>query len=277
MDTTIAVQSKKLRLVNNSVWDLFYPNRPITKTLWMLTLSCHLSLLILLWGVSPFELMPRPGEVYDSWIRLIREEGLLYELMVSLSTNLESIAISAILSLALAYLTVLPVMRPITMFLSKARFFGLTGFTILFTILFGGGHGLKVSLLVFGMSVFYLTSMSAIVASVPKDELDYARTLRMGEWRVVWEVIILGRIDQALEALRQNAAMGWVMLTMVEGISRAEGGVGTVLLNQNKHFKLAAVFGIQLTIFFVGICQDQLLGLFRKIVCPYADLTLERK
>jgi NitT/TauT family transport system permease protein len=162
-------------------------------------------------------------------------------------------------------------------FLSKARFFGLTGFTVLFTLLFGGGQGLKVGLLVFGMSVFYLTSMASIVDSTPRDELDYARTLRFGDWRVVWEVIILGRFDQALEALRQNAAMGWVMLTMVEGVTRAQGGVGVLMLNENKHFKLASVFAIQITIFIVGILQDQLLGYLRKIVCPYADLTLERK
>ena len=48
--------------------------------------------------------------------------------------------------------------------------------------------------------------------------------------------------------MRQNAAMGWMMLTMVEGISRSEGGVGAMLLNQNKHFHLSAVFAIQLTI-----------------------------
>ena len=71
--------------------------------------------------------------------------------------------------------------------------------------------------------------------------------------------------------------MGWMMLTLVEGISRSEGGVGAMLLNQNKHFHLSAVFAIQLTILFLGLGQDYAIGLLRKIVCPYADLTLERK
>jgi len=39
-------------------------------------------------------------------------------------------------------------------------------------------------------------------------------------------VIVLGRADAAFDAMRQNAAMGWMMLTMVEGISRSEGGIG---------------------------------------------------
>ena len=82
----------------------------------------------------------------------------------------------------------------------------------------------------------------------------------MGEWRVVWEVVVRGTADKALEVLRQNAAIGWMMLTMVEGISRSEGGVGAMLLNQNKHFHLAEVFAIQLLILLVGVLQDYGLG-----------------
>jgi NitT/TauT family transport system permease protein len=90
-------------------------------------------------------------------------------------------------------------------------------------------------------------------------------------------VVIVGQADKAFEVLRQNAAMGWMMLTMVEGISRSEGGVGAMLLNQNKHFHLSAVFAIQLTILLLGLGQDYAIGLLRKVFCPYADLTLERK
>ena len=77
--------------------------------------------------------------------------------------------------------------------------------------------------------------------------------------------------------LRQNAAIGWMMLTMVEGISRAEGGVGAMLLNQNKHFHLAEVFAIQLLILLVGMLQDYGIGVLKRLLCPYADLTLERR
>src|SRR5207247_9588931 len=99
----------------------------------------------------------------------------------------------------------------------------------------------------------------------------------MIEGRVVWEVVILGTADQAIEVLRQNAAIGWMMLTMVEGISRAEGGIGAMLLNQNKHFRLAEVFAIQLVILTVGLGQDYGIGIIRNITCPYATLTLERR
>src|SRR5437867_629398 len=84
----------------------------------------------------------------------------------------------------------------------------------------------QVALLVFGMTVFFVTSMLDVVAAIPKESFDHARTLRMGEWRTVWEVLVLGTAEKAMDVLRQNAAIGWMMLTMVEGISRSEGGVG---------------------------------------------------
>jgi len=112
------------------------------------------------------------------------------------------------------------------------------------------------------------------VAEVPKDKLDYARTLRMSEWRVVWEVVVLGTADQAIEAMRQNAAIGWMMLTVVEGLSRSDGGVGAMLLNQNKHFHLDSVFAIQIAILVIGLGQDYMMGMFKRAVCPYAYLKL---
>ena len=94
---------------------------------------------------------------------------------------------------------------------------------------------------------------------------------------MVWEVVILGTADRAFEVLRQNAAIGWMMLTMVEGISRAEGGIGAALLSQSKYFRLADVFAIQIVILLVGMGQDYAIGLIRNITCPYATLTLERR
>jgi NitT/TauT family transport system permease protein len=68
-----------------------------------------------------------------------------------------------------------------------------------------------------------------------------------------------------------------MMLTVVEGLSRSEGGIGTVLLNQNKHFHLESVFAIQLTILTVGLVQDGLIGLLKSKLCPYAELARENR
>ena len=257
--------------------DAFRPNKSITGTTLTLIIVVQTLLLLTIWSFGSAFLIPSPIEIGKAWVSLVTQQGLLYELGVSISTNLEAIFISSILSIGLAYLTVVPFVRPIVEALSKARFFGFSGFVIVFTMIFGGQHSLKVALLVFGISVFFLTSMSSVVLSIPKEEFDHARSLRMSPWRSVWEVVILGKADEALEVLRQNAAMGWMLLTMVEGLVRVDGGIGVLMLNEGKHFHLDAVFAIQLTILAVGIVQDKLIGIIKTALCPYASLSLERK
>jgi NitT/TauT family transport system permease protein len=254
----------------------FLPNRLVSASVVRIIMAVEAGLLLLLWLNSPFAVLPTPPEVLRALSSLWAQQGLGAELVASFKLNLVALAWSTLLSLGLSYLTVLGVMRPVVAALSKGRFLSLTGLTFVFTLLVGGGHPLKVALLVLGMSVFFVTSMAAEVEQIPRERFDHARTLRFSDWQVVWEVVVLGTADRAFEILRQNAAIGWMMLTMVEGISRSEGGVGAMLLNQNKHFHLAEVFAIQFVILGLGILQDYGLGALRRAALPYADLDRER-
>ena len=266
----------KAKAQRGSVWDAFRPNRILSPVAMQSIVWTEAALALLLWVRSPFAVLPRPLEVLNALRSLWMTQGLGPELLTSLRLNLEALAWSSLISLGLAYLSVVPVFRPIVAAVSKGRFLSIVGFTFIFTLVFGGGHALKTSLLVFAVTVFYVTGLSAVIAAIPKRDFDHARTLRMSEWRVVWEVVVLGTADRAWEVLRQNAAMGWMMLTLVEGIVRSEGGVGAMLLGESKHFLLPEVFAIQIVILGVGLCQDLLLGAARRLTCPYADLTLER-
>ena len=260
----------------NQAIDVLAPNRVISKQTVRWLVGFQLLVLFFIWILSPTVFLPKPVEVFHA-LNEMWMEGLGGELITSFFLNLQAIALSTLLSLLLAYLTVIPFFRPIVALLSKLRFLSMVGLTFFFTLMATSGHELKLYLLVFSVSVFFVTGMAEVVAAIPKEKFDLARTLRMGEWRVVYEVVVLAQADKAFETLRQNAAMGWMMLTMVEGISRSEGGVGAMLLNQNKHFHLSAVFAIQLTILLLGLGQDYAIGLMRNIFCPYASLTLERK
>ena len=257
--------------------DAFRPNRAVSPGVMRLIAGVELLIALALWIKSPFKVLPRPDEVLHALRSLWMTQGLGQELATSFKLNLEALAWASLISLGLAYLTVLPVFRPLVAAVSKGRFLSIVGFTFVFTLIFGGGHPLKLSLLVFAVTVFYVTGMASVIAAIPRGDFDHARTLRMGEWHVVWEVVILGTVDKAFEVLRQNAAMGWMMLTMVEGIVRSEGGVGAMLLAESKHFLLPEVFAIQIVILLMGMAQDYAIGVARRLACPYADLTLERK
>src|SRR5687767_6711290 len=232
---------------------------------------------LLFWWTSPVAVLPNPAEVATALRRLWFQEGLGRELITSFRLNLEALGLTLLISLALSYLTVVPVFRPVASAVSKGRFLGLIGLTFVFTLLLGGGRPLKVALLVFGMTVFFVTSMADVVAAVPREQFDHARTLRMGEWRVVWEVVVRGTADKAMEVLRQNAAIGWMMLTMVEGISRSEGGIGALLMDQNKHFNLAAIIAVQIVFLIAGFFQDAFLAWLKSVVTPHAALVTTRR
>lgn len=255
----------------------FSPNRAVNRTVLKFIVLAEAALAMLFWWFSPVKVLPTPGETFAAFGNLWMHQGLAEEFTTSFILNLEALALTAAISLGLAYLTVLPVVRPIVTAISKGRFLGLVGLTFVFTLMTGGGHALKLSLLTFGMTVFFVTSMSAVVLAIPQAAFDHARTLRMGEWRVTWEVVVRGTRQDAFEVLRQNAAIGWMMLTMVEGKVLSEGGLGAMLTKQDKHFHLSEVFATQILILAVGLIQDYAIGAARNMACPYANLSLERR
>jgi NitT/TauT family transport system permease protein len=234
-------------------------------------------LLAMLWLASPFRFLPKPGEVFRALGDLWTNYGLGGELLTSLLLNVEALIVAALLSVVLAYLSTVALFRPAVMLIGKLRFLSLIGLTFFFTMAVHSGHQLKLSLEVFSVAVFFVTGMVDVVAGIPKEKYDLARTLRMGPWRTLWEVVVLGQADKAFDVLRQNAAIGWMMLSMIESMARSEGGVGALLVTQNRHFYLAAVFAIQLSILGLGLLQDYAIGFLRKLCCPYADLAMEKK
>jgi len=260
----------------NEVLAAFTPNKAVSKSTIKLIVGVQVTVLLLLWLFSPFALLPTVSEVWKAFVEQWFQ-GLPGELITSFYANLQAIAISCVISLGLAYLTVLEGFRPIVTMLSKLRFLSMMGLSFFFTVATSTAHQLKLSLLVFSISVFFVTGMADVIEDIPKEQYDLARTLRMGPWRTVWEVVVLGQIDKGFDVLRQNAAIGWMMLTMIESMVRSEGGIGAMLSTANKHFYLSAVFAIQITILLLGLFQDYMIGVSKRMFCPYSALESEHK
>jgi NitT/TauT family transport system permease protein len=251
---------------------ILLPNRAIDRTTALtLTLSWTAAGLIA-WALSPFESLPTPLEVWDALKNLWWQEGLGPELFGTMKLILHALFFTVLISMTLAYAAVIALVRPLVIAASKLRFLGLTGLVFPFTLLTGGGYALKVALLTFGMTTFFVTSMMQIVLEIPRESFDHLRVLGAGEARIVYEVVVRGTLDRALDVLRQNLAIGWAMITMVEGISRAEGGIGALILNQNKHFRLAEVYAMLLVILAVGLVLDRAMGGLTDLLCPHAKL-----
>jgi len=250
----------------------FQPNRVVTARTTGLIVLFWVGTALLLWMASPWKSLPSPREIWVALGVLWWQDGMGPEMFTTLKLIGHAVLLTTRLSLLLSYATIVPFFRPVVEMASKLRFLGLTGLVFPFTLLTGGGYALKVALLTFGMASFFVTSMAQVVIEIPRAEFDHMRALGARELRIFWEVVVRGTLDKALDIVRQNLAMGWAMITMVEGISRAEGGIGALILNQNKHFMLAEVYAILLVILVLGLAMDYGMGLLTQALCPYARL-----
>ncbi len=261
----------------NAVRDAFLPNRRVDASVAIGLIVAWAAIALLIWVFSPWETLPAPLEVYAALKKLWWEQGMGPEMFTTVRLILHALALTVVLSMALSYATVIAAFRPVIEAVSKLRFLGLTGWVVPFTLLTGGGYDLKVAMLTFGMTTFFVTSMSAEVMAIPREKFDHLRVLGASEFRILWEAVILGTLDKALDILRQNLAIGWAMITMVEGISRAEGGLGAMILNENKQFHLAEVYAILIAILIVGLILDYGMGVLTRLLCPYAILDQVRR
>jgi NitT/TauT family transport system permease protein len=250
---------------------LLQPAATVSRPVLRAVAAAHLTVLFCAWSARP-RVLPGPVEVAAAFLRLW-QDGLGRELLTSLALNAEALLWTVALGLTVSYLGALPLFAPLRGAVSRGRFVGLAGLTLPFTLAFGGGRPLQVALLVAGTSVFFVTSMADVLQAVPREAWDHARTLRFSTGRAFLEVVVRGTAHQALDALRQNAAIGWLMLPMVEGLCRAQGGLGAVLLGQSRHLHLAEAFAVLGLVFVVGVAQDRLLLGLRRLLCPYAELT----
>jgi NitT/TauT family transport system permease protein len=232
---------------------------------------------LVLWSASPWASLPGPGEVLRAFGSLWWQQGMGPELFSTLKLICHATILTVAISMVLSYASIIAFFRPLVEAISKLRFLGLTGLVFPFTLLTGGGYSLKVWLLTFGMSTFFVTAMAQAVLEIPREQYDYMRVLGASEGRIFWEVVVRGTLDKALDTLRQNLAMGWAMITMVEGISRAEGGVGALILNQNKHFHLAEVYAVLIAILVLGLLLDYLMAVSVRILCPHVLLQRVRR
>jgi len=252
--------------------DIFLPNRPVSFTTAAALVLLWAAGLLFAWLVTPYESLPTPREVWSALGDLWWNHGLAPELGVTLRLIFQSLVLTVVIAMALSYAVVVPFFRPLIVAVSKLRFLGLTGLVFPFTLWTGGGYALKVALLTFGMVSFFVTSMAQVVVEIPRISYDHMRVLGAGELRILYEVVVRGTLDKALDVLRQNAAIGWALITMVEGISRSEGGIGALILNQNKHFRLAEVYALLFLILAIGMAIDYGMGVLVRVVCPYALL-----
>jgi ABC-type nitrate/sulfonate/bicarbonate transport system permease component len=251
---------------------LFTPNAHPRRATFAALIAGQLLLLLAIWLFYPLQIFPRLGEVLGALGSLITSQGLVQELWASLTTAWQALGIATVLALLISYLTALPFFRPLAFAASKLRYLTLTGLTFFMALMLSSGYQVKLMVLVFGATVYLVTGMTQVILGTTQEELDHARTLGLGEWGSFWEVVVRGKLPDMLEVVRQNFAIIWTLITLVETLYQSEGGIGLLLYKQNRYLHLDGVLAIQLVILALGVAQDYAFEGVRRVFFPYAGL-----
>lgn len=254
---------------------LFSPFGKISRQTFIIMIVLQVATTLLLWQTTSDGLIPTPGKVASAFVQLLSTKLLIDNLLVSLLLTMKAMLISIIITLALAYLSVIPFFEGVARFIVKCRYLTLTGLIFIFTLLTKDGSQLKLWLLIFGIVPFFACSFLSVIVNIDKQQYELCKTLGYNNWQTLYEVIIIGKADQAFEILRQNFAISWLMITMVEGLNMSEGGVGALLIKYNKYNDLTHVLALQLLILLIGLFFDFLLGTIRHWLFPYTKLQIQ--
>jgi|688.fasta_scaffold329524_2 ABC-type nitrate/sulfonate/bicarbonate transport system permease component len=217
------------------------------------------------------EIMPKPSGIAISTWNIITGEGFLDNFFSTLGLILKGMGISIAISLILVYISIIPAFSGITTFVSKLRFLTFTGLLFVFTILLKDGSNIKISLLLFGIIPYFVTSLVSYINDIPKKEYELCYSLKFNTWKTLYEVVIRGKFHLVFEVIRQNFAIAWMMITSVEGLCMSEGGLGTMMIKSNKYLKIDDVFGVLLVILVLGIIFDYLFDVLKVWIFPYTD------
>ena len=215
------------------------------------------------------KLFPSPLQVWHGFVSLY-EEGLVVHIGSSLWLCAQATAISIVVSLIIAYSYPIPLLQPLSKAMSRLRYLPLTGITFYLTILVTNARAMQVWVLVIFMSLYFITSLLAVIKDVSQEEIDHARSLRCNRWEILWEVITKGRFDYVIDVLRQNLAITWMMLVTVESILVAAGGLGVLIKNSDKFMNHGRILALQIVILLVGLGIDLTLNTVRKSLFRYS-------
>lgn len=254
---------------------IFIPFEKITQSKKTIILVIWIVAIIAFWfinsAIGKTHLFPTPNQVATGFSKLF-QEGLVQHIFASLSLCFISILLAVIISMLFAYSFPIPALKPLSELLTKFRFLPLTGISYYAAMAFDKGRNVQILILVVFLTTFLTTSLIAIIKDIPQEELDHAKTLKCSRFEVLWQVVILGRIDYVIDVIRQNLAITWMMIVTVECVLQASGGIGVLIKNAEKFTNHGRVIALQIIILFIGLSLDWFINFIRKSVFRYSKI-----
>ena len=240
------------------------------KIMWTIGI-CQYAIAFIILQVQGNPMIPRPlGILSEGW-GIIWTEGFTDNFLTTLFFIFKGMGISMLISMVISYMFRIDILKLLPWLISKARFLSLAGIVYLLTILIHNNGHIKLWALVISIVPYFVTSLVSYFEAINPKEYQLCYTLKMNSWQTLWEVVIKGKMHLVLEVLSQNFGFAWMMIPTLEILAWSEGGLGTLLITENRHFRMERVFAILMIIQITGIFLDYLWGLIKVSFFPYTD------
>lgn len=253
---------------------LLTPFEKIGKSTKQIIIATWLIFLIGFWALMGFgqtHLFPTISQVWEGMVDLYFQ-GIVVHIGSSLGLCGKAVFISVIISLVFGFLSTIPLVKPVSNFISTFRYLPLAGISFYITILIDDARTIQIWTLVIFMSIFLITSLLATINDIPEEDFDHARSLGYNRWEILLEVVIKGRFDYVLEIIRQNLAIVWMMIVTVESTVVASGGLGFLIKNSDKFMNHGKIIALQVVILLIGLGLDFTLTFLRKSFFRYSKI-----
>ena len=197
---------------------MFTPFKKVSQTTRIALIISQAFLVIGCLQMFTNDLIPKPSEIITTLFSMLQTRDFYDDLFASLTLTFKAMSISILLALPISYLVTISFFKGFSMFITKLRFLTLTGLSFVFLILLNGDSAsFRISLLIFGIVPFFVTSLISEYETIKSEQLDLCKTLKMNPWESLYELIIIGKMDSAILAVGVNFAICWIMITYVEG------------------------------------------------------------
>lgn len=253
---------------------LITPFQKFSKAKKTIILVVWVVILIAIWTLGTLgekHLFPNPQQVLKGFYELYNE-GLVVHIFNSLKLCFLSIFLSITISLLFAYSWPIPLFKPVAEFVTKFRFLPFTGLSFYVAMFVNDSRNMQISIMVIFLTTFLTTSLIAVVKDIPQEEFDHAKTLKCNRLEVLWQVIVLGRLDYVIDVIRQNLAITWMMLVTVESIVIASGGLGFLIKNSDKFMNHGRIIALQIIILLIGLSLDWFINFLRRAIFRYSKI-----
>lgn len=223
--------------------------------------------------VTPF-FLPTPTQVAQTGYRLLMEEGLGLDILVSCGRVAAAFVLAGIIGVPIGiamgtFSSMENLFAPIA---GLVRYMPVTALVPLIILWVGLGEESKITIITLSI-VFYNAIMVAdAVKFIPNDLINVAYTLGGDRWDVLRRVILPATFPSVLDTLRVNMSTAWNFMVIAELVA-AQDGLGITIMQAQRFLHTDKVlFGI-LVIGLIGVATDfAMKTLFAKLT-PWADQT----